>query len=93
MINVINENVQQMERFYVKTNLFTEQDVKNVLSITNGDNYTYKIAQFYDVYMSISNKHSNRMKPEYFNQNSILRENLIKRYNDLKTYNKNTIFI
>ena len=43
----LNENVQKMDKEFVKTNLFDENDRNRILEITDGDNYTYFIARQY----------------------------------------------
>ncbi|MFW5847546.1 MAG: GNAT family N-acetyltransferase [bacterium] len=48
----MNENVQQMEKHYIKTGVFDENDKQNVLDITGGDVTTKTIADLYNWMLS-----------------------------------------
>lgn len=84
----ISEHKQQMEKEYVKTNLFTPEDVENVLNITNGDAHTYKIARIYDLFQDITSKYNKRKSAESF-KNTYAEKHLKELYDELKNYNKN----
>ena len=86
---VIFENIQRMDKEFVKSGIFTEQDRENVLEITNGDNYTFDVAKMYDFYMQISNPNIDRYPVEDFDK--YVKNQLIILYNELRNYNSNVI--
>lgn len=85
---LFTENVQQMEKNFVKTNMFNDEDVQNVLSITNGDNYTNMVAGIYAAYMSISSENRDRVDSSKF-KSTRYDTYLNGMYDELKNYNKN----
>jgi GNAT superfamily N-acetyltransferase len=81
----LNENVQQMQKHYVKTGIFNEDDIENVLKITNGDNFTKIIADLYAWQVGLGFVQGATRK----NYGEIEKRLLLDLYNEIKTYNKN----
>lgn len=86
---VIGENIQKMDKEFVKSGYFTEEDRQNVLDITGGDNYTYDVAKMYDFYMQITNPNMDRADNKHYQ--SYVKDPLTERYNELRNYDKNII--
>ena len=84
---VLTENIQKMDKEFVKTGHFTEEDRENVLSITRGDSYTYDVAKVYDFLMSISNPNMNRLDNEKYKM--YVKRPLFEIYLELVNYDKN----
>ena len=55
---MLNENIQLADKVYFKTGKLSEDDKEIILSITNGNNYTKLISDFYYY-----------LKKESFNEN------------------------
>jgi hypothetical protein len=74
---ILNENILLADKIYFKTGKLSDEDKEIILNITNRDNYTKLIADFYF----------------YFKENSYSTNNIISElkllYNDVLTYNKN----
>lgn len=86
----ITENVQQLDKELLKTNKITPEDKENILSITNGDNYTFIVGFFYAFLFSptapafdTQEKRNTQFRSSHYNK--IFREF----YESVKTYNKN----
>lgn len=47
MRTVMSENVQMMDKYYIKTGILNDNDRQRILSITNGDNYTKFMSDVY----------------------------------------------
>jgi len=86
---VMDENIQKMDKEYVKPGHFTEQDRENVLEITGGDAHTYDVAKIYDFFMQITNPNLERTDVDKYD--SHIKEQLNEYYNELRNYNKNVI--
>jgi hypothetical protein len=71
---LFNENLQQAEKLYFKTNLIPEDDKIMILSITHGDNFTKAICE---LYIQLKKSFIHRMD-----------KRLLELYNQIKTYNK-----
>lgn len=84
----IEENVQQMEKKYIKTGHFNEEDKQNVLGITNGDNYTKTLADIYAWMHEIKpyDRGGSGTKKE-MTENT--RNELVKMHYELVNYNNN----
>lgn len=78
--NVLNENVQLMDKHYIKTGILNDNDRQQILDITGGDNYTKFIADMYAFW----SKH-NRIDDNLL---TYLQDNI---YAQLKTYDKNIL--
>lgn len=74
---ILNENIQLADKIYFKTGKLSEDDKKIILSITNGNNYTKLISDFYYY-----------LKQTSFNQNELIKK-LKPLYSDALNYNKN----
>ena len=74
---ILNENNQLADKVYFKTGKLSEDDKKIILSITNGNNYTKLISDFYYY-----------LKQGLFNQNELIKT-LKQLYDDVLNYNKN----
>ena len=84
----MNENPQQMDKDFVKTNLFTDEDRENVMSITNGDAYTRTISHIYAWLHQIKpyDRGDERNSVDDFNR--YYKTELIKIHDSLTKYNK-----
>jgi hypothetical protein len=76
----LNENIQLADKLYFNNGKLTNIEKEIILKITNGDNFTKIICDFYFLMV-------NEMYP-YKNSEFIFNK-LKGLYNDLKTYNKN----
>jgi 2'-5' RNA ligase len=88
----LNENVQQMDKFFVKTGLFDNNDRDRVISITNGDNFTYFISKMYAWIFQIGEyNRGDNYNPEQKESkwNSYHRNYLNDIYQQVKNYNSN----
>jgi hypothetical protein len=74
---ITNENIQLADKIYFKTGKLTDDDKKIILNITNGDNYTKLITDFY--YHIIENS---------FGFDNVTTQ-LNQLYNEVINYNKN----
>lgn len=72
------ENIQLADKVYFRDGKMSEEDRKIILSITNGDNYTKIISDFYYYLKSLP-----------FIKDNKLIEEIKLLYNDVKNYNKN----
>lgn len=86
----IVENVQQLDKELLKTNKITPEDKENILSITNGDNYTFIVGFFYAWLFNptapaydTQEKRNAQFRGSHYNR--IFREF----YESVRTYNKN----
>ena len=87
----MNENVQQMDKVYTNTGLFTDEDKKRVLSITNGDNYTKTMADIYAWLHQIKpyDRGLERKEPkDEFDKYEGIRTTMKEIHDQLKGYNK-----
>lgn len=84
---LLRETLGELDKIYVKTGIFDEEDRDIILSITNGDNYTKLIS---DMYYYLANRYNPRMvtptKLDQFNLNL-----LSDAHTQLKRYDKNTL--
>lgn len=78
--NLLIENLQLANKVYFNTGKLTEEDKNIILNITNGDNYTKIISDFY--YEMKKTKQLDKL-----DFNSIIDLKFL--YKDVKTYNKN----
>jgi hypothetical protein len=85
----IGENLQQMEKDYIKTGLFTDLDKDNIISITNGDPYTKTIANIYAWLLQIKPYDRGGERRPNTDFNSYYKKDLVLIYNQLKNYKKN----
>jgi hypothetical protein len=74
----INENVQLADKVYFNTNKLTPEDKNIILGVTNGDNYTKLISDFYFI-----------LKKTEYNRPQNTLNKINELYNDVITYNKN----
>lgn len=89
----IGENVQQMEKKYIKTGSFTDEDKENVLSITNGDNYTRLIADLYAWLHQIKPYDRGGERRDNSDFDKYNKREILNIYKQLKNYNKNVFQI
>jgi len=75
--DITNENIQLADKIYFNTGKLSDDDKEIILNVTNGDNYTKLIADFY--YHIIENS---------FGLNNVTKQ-LNQLYNEVKNYNKN----
>ena len=85
----MNENPQQMDKEYTSKGLFTNIDRENVISITNGDPFTKVIANLYAWVQQIEPYSRGQARKNDDDFDRYYKQELIKIYNGLKTYNKN----
>lgn len=86
LARLLNETTGELDKEYVRTGLFDENDKQIILSITNGDNFTKLIA---DMYKFLVNKYTSDhgVTPREIKPNEI---NYLKEvHQELKTYDKN----
>lgn len=86
----IVENVQQLDKELLKTNKITPEDKENILSITNGDNYSFIVGFFYAWLFNptapaynTQEKRNAQFRSSHYNK--IFRD----LYESVRTYNKN----
>lgn len=85
LITPLIETSGELDKHYVKTGIFDDNDRRIILSITGGDNYTKLIA---DMYKYFTNKYNPEMvEPKPITDSEI--KWLKKAHHNLKTYNKN----
>ena len=60
---LLNENYQKAEKELLKTSLITDEQLNNIRSITNGDAFTYIVAQYFLV--SFNSFGGDKAKTEY----------------------------
>lgn len=85
IIKLITETSGELDKYYIKTGVFDDEDRNVIMNITGGDNYTKLIA---DMYKYLSNKYNPEMAtPRRVNDNDI--QYLRKAHENLKNYNKN----
>lgn len=86
---LLNENYQKAEKELLKTSLITDEQLNNIRSITNGDAFTYIVAQYFLV---LFNSYNDKAKSEYID---LIYKDIYKKlerfYNLLKKYNKNLL--
>lgn len=83
---ILFENIQLADKIYFKTNKLSDVDKDIILSITNGDNYTKIISDILYYFKTNPLTHYHfKIKNNNFNSK------LLDFYNQIKTYNKNTI--
>lgn len=81
----INETLGELDKVYVRTGIYDEEDRQEILNITHGDNYTKFIA---DVFYYLTNRYNPKMvKPTRLSERD--RQILINTYDKIKQYNKN----
>lgn len=74
---ILKENIQLADKIYFKTGKLSDDDKKIILNITNGNNYTKLISDFYFI-----------LKNNSFNTNELIKR-LKLLYDDILNYNKN----
>lgn len=82
---LLNENYQKAEKELLKTSLITDEQLNNIRSITNGDAFTYIVAQYF---LMLFNSFGDKAKNEYIDSIYNKSEQF---YNLLKNYNKNLL--
>lgn len=75
---ILNENIQLADKIYFKPGKLSEEDKEVILRITNGNNYTKLISDFYFYYKNLP-----------YRQNKSIDFYLRILYNDVLNYNKN----
>jgi tRNA nucleotidyltransferase/poly(A) polymerase len=83
-LKTISENVQLLDKNLLKTGKISEEDKQNILSITNGDNYTYLIGMLYQLFCRDADQ---AKKNEWFKTG--VGQELRETYNDVKSFDPN----
>jgi len=84
---ILNETSGELEKYYVKTGIFDDEDRNVIMNITNGDNFTKLIADMYYYFAGKYNKEL--VEPRRLSARDI--EILENTHRRLKEYNKNVI--
>ena len=83
----IDETLGELDKVYVRTGLYDDEDRKEIVDITHGDNYTKFIA---DLFYYLANRYNKeRVEPTRLNDRD--RQILIDAYNRIKRYDKNVL--
>ena len=84
-LTILNETTGELDKHYVKTGIFDDEDRAVIMNITGGDNYTKLIA---DMYKYFANKYNTEMvNPKRLDAREI---NILRdAHGMLKRYNKN----
>jgi hypothetical protein len=86
---LINENLQLADKVYFNTGLLSDEDKKNIIKITNGDQFTKIISDIY-YYNKENNIFRSNNKDIYF-KNDYGKTNIEEIYDQLKNLNKNIL--
>lgn len=83
----MDETLGELDKVYVRTGLYDDEDRKEILDITHGDNYTKFIA---DIFYYLANRYNKKMvEPTRLSERD--RQILIDVYNRIKKYDKNVL--
>jgi hypothetical protein len=83
----LDETLGELDKYYVKTGIYDDEDRDVILSITNGDNWTKLIA---DMYYYLGDRYNKQMvEPRKLNDNEITY--LKNTHELLKAYDKNVL--
>lgn len=81
---ILNETYGELEKHYLKTGLYDDEDRNVIMNITGGDNWTKLIA---DMYKYLANKYNPTVEPKRLDARDI---NILRdAHAMLKRYNKN----